>query len=253
MNLALNAAEAMPDGGEVRVTATPTAHPPTRATLPDRTDGYVELAVSDHGIGMDQETADRMWDPFFSTKNDGTGLGTAVVWGIVREHDGRVLVDSAPGQGTTVRVFLPAAQPNAVAPRDNDAPRRLPTIGPAPTPTVLIVDDLLPLRVATRRILEGAGYHVREAPDGAEALTIAQTERIDLVVLDCSMPGMSGRQVYDELQRLSQPPRVLFVTGYTADALDGLESTSAWSLLPKPFDARALLDASAAVLQGRAA
>ncbi|PZC41608.1 MAG: Signal transduction histidine kinase [Chloroflexi bacterium] len=199
MNLALNAAEAMPDGGEVRVTATPAAQPPTSAALPDRTDGYVELTVSDDGIGMDQETADRMWDPFFSTKKDGTGLGTAVVWGIVREHDGRVLVDSAPGQGTTVRVFLPAAQPNAVAPPDNDAPRRLPTIGPAPAPSVLIVDDLLPLRVASRRILEDAGYHVREAPDGVEALTIARTERIDLVVLDCSMPGMSGRQVYDEL------------------------------------------------------
>lgn len=252
MNLALNAAEAMPDGGLVEVVAAP-GQPPASLDLPPRDEGYIELSVHDDGVGMDQRTADQMWDPFFTTKPHGTGLGTAVVWGIVREHDGRVLTESSPGAGTTIRIFLPAASVEASPRAANDGPTRLPTIGPAPAPTVLVVDDLTPLRVATRHILEAAGYNVREAPDGIQALAIVRSEPIDLVVLDCSMPGMSGREVYDELQNLAQPPRVLFTTGYTADALQGLEPTPMWSLLPKPFDAATLLETSAAMLHGRAA
>ena len=267
MNLALNAAEAMPDGCTLRVTASAAAAPgaaassaaevsapPAELALPQREGGYVVIAVADDGSGMDGETLAWMWDPFFSTKGkDGTGLGTAVAWGIVREHGGSLAVDSEPDHGTTVRVYLPAAAVEAPAVPTPVAETRLATIGPVAAPMVLVVDDLLPLRVATRRILEEAGYRVREAADGSAALALTASEPIDLVVLDCSMPGMSGRQVYEALQARGQPPRVLFMTGYTSDALEGLEPSPSWSLLPKPFDAATLLEASAGALRGRAA
>ena len=214
MNLALNAAEAMPDGGTLRVTASAPAAalapaaaapgaaassaaevsaPPAELALPQREGGYVVIAVADDGSGMDGETLAWMWDPFFSTKGkDGTGLGTAVAWGIVREHGGSLAVDSEPDHGTTVRVYLPAAAVEAPAVPTPVAETRLATIGPVAAPMVLVVDDLLPLRVATRRILEEAGYGVREAADGSAALALTASEPIDLVVLDCSMPGDVG-------------------------------------------------------------
>ena len=177
LNLALNAVDAMPNGGRLEVRAEPVATPPAGTSLGVRAEGYIRLAVSDQGEGMDRETLERMFDPFFTTKGArGTGLGSAVAYGIVREHGGTVTVESQLGVGTTVEVYLPAAAADA-APGAAVAQAEVAPGGPEQERTVLVVDDLAPLRLAARSILEQGGYRVLEAAGGAEALAILEGAR----------------------------------------------------------------------------
>ncbi len=249
INLAFNAADAMPHGGRLTIRGRSVFGLPDAIMLPPRDDGYALLEVIDTGVGMDSETQERMFDPFFTSKGEsGSGLGAAVVYGIVREHAGLVTVQSAPGKGTSVQVYLPAAVTGA-------STQTLPPIGRTAglgRPRALVVDDIEAVRRVTEAILLHGGYQVTKASSGEEALRVLRETAMDLVVLDCSMPGLSGRDVYRQLQAEGLRPKVLFMSGYTEDTLDGLGAGPTWAFLPKPFGARELIEA-ADCLVGRAA
>jgi two-component system cell cycle sensor histidine kinase/response regulator CckA len=211
---------------------------------------FVVVSVSDDGCGMSGETLSRVFEPFFTTKamGAGTGLGLAVVHGILRQHAGWIEVLSALGAGTTFACYLPVTTEAAVASPSSD---REP-LAAAPGGCVLMVDDDDLVRRTARRLLEDAGYEVREAVDGPSALDRYQGEReeIDVVLLDLSMPGMSGDEVLRELLIMDPLARVVLWSGYSkSEAASSLAETGARAFLSKPFDARGLLGVIARVIE----
>jgi two-component system, cell cycle sensor histidine kinase and response regulator CckA len=217
INLATNARDAMPGGGTLTIGAgredvTAAACEARGWGVPGR---YAVLSVTDTGIGMDPETQSHLFEPFFTTKavDAGTGLGLAMVYGLVRQHEGFVDVRSTPGSGTTIRVLLPAAEAAE--------PRSTPSGGTAQlrgTETILLAEDEDSLRRAATRVLEKHGYRVLEAANGAEALEIfaAHEFEIALIVADVVMPTVGGPQLLRELLQAGKHPKVLFTSGYTA-------------------------------------
>jgi PAS domain S-box-containing protein len=238
VNLAVNARDAMPDGGTLEVSTRRLA----RAEGDPAGGQRVRLVVKDSGVGMDEPTRARAFDPFFTTKEPGhgTGLGLAVVHGIVEQCDGTVRLESAPGRGTSVVVELPAATARS---------RRASVLTPDPRQavpraagTVLLVEDEPAVRAVAVRVLERAGYRVVAAAGGEEALRrAAGEEAIDLVLTDVVMPGMSGVTVAERLRAERPGVRVLFMSGYSSDLPEALASTGG-SLLQKPFTPATLLD-----------
>lgn len=238
MNLAVNARDAMPSGGKLTLEL---AHvdvaPEEAARHAGATTGpHVVLSVTDTGVGMDAATQARIFEPFFTTKEvgKGTGLGLSTVFGIVRQSAGAISVSSAPGNGTTFRIYLPAAvdaveHPQARAAEPIDLRGR---------ETVLLVEDEDAVRQVARSVLERNGYRVLEAQNGGEALLIAEAEpRIDLLVTDVVMPRVSGPQVAARLRALKPELKVLYVSGYTDNALALRDE----ELLQKPLTPSALL------------
>jgi signal transduction histidine kinase/CheY-like chemotaxis protein len=218
LNLAINARDAMPRGGALRITARPEqleGETAARELIPGR---YVELTLSDTGIGMDEGTLDRMFEPFFTTKaaGKGTGLGLATVHGVVKQHGGAIDVQSAIGRGTTVRLILPVAEGAAHA-----LPERSHGLPPRGTETVLLVEDDPPVRDFVRRVLEGLGYQVVEADGPHEALRLVERAgaRVDLLVTDVIMPHMSGPDLARQLSGRWPGLAVLFISGNPRDAL----------------------------------
>jgi len=193
---------------------------------------YLLLQVSDNGVGMDAVTQARIFEPFFTTKpvGKGTGLGLATVYAIVREHRGRILCESRAGEGTTFSVLLPAL--GAPAPAETPAPESVPL--PRGTETLLLIDDEKLVRRTLGQSLERAGYRVLEAEKGEEGLEILRREgrQVALVVLDLSMPGMSGAEVLEHLGRFEARPKVVLLTGYAADPA---QYTTADEVLQKPL------------------
>jgi two-component system cell cycle sensor histidine kinase/response regulator CckA len=221
MNLVTNAAEAIGVGsGTITLrTGTMTA---TREYLADAQLGpglaegpYVFVEVVDDGHGMHPATLARIFDPFFTTKFTGRGLGLAAVLGIVRSHRGAIKVTSAPGRGTRVRVLLPPASAQAAA----QVPAAPEPQGATRGGTVLIVDDEETVRRVAQRILETAGFQVRTASGGVEAMrTLREAPgAVDLVLLDMTMPDMSGAQTLTELQRIRPGLRVVLSSGYSQE------------------------------------
>jgi PAS domain S-box-containing protein len=254
LNLALNARDAMPGGGRI-VLSVENVEVGARhlAAYPFMRPGsYVRMIFADTGRGMSAEVKQHIFEPFFTTKprGQGTGLGLATVYGIVKQSDGYILVESEEGQGTRFEVYLPRA-----------AGERAPASPPPPTvarggsETVLVVEDEPLVRAVTARALAAAGYRVLVAADGGEALDIAAREpRLDLLVTDVIMPGKSGRAVADELRRERPGLRVLFVSGYPRDAISRAGVLdSGVEFLPKPFTALVLQERVRHVLDQRPA
>ena len=241
LNMAINARDAMPDGGTLVIETRNVLLPNQTADgAPDAgTTPYVLLAMSDTGCGMTSETKARLFEPFYTTKGQGkgTGLGLAVVDGIVKQSGGRIDVYSEPGVGTTFKVYLPAteSQPvNAVASLDGRPPRG--------NETVLLVEDEPAVREMTQAALEKHGYTVLPAASGAEALQIARANQgISVVLTDVVMPGMSGPQLVERLREEQPRLAALFMSGYTSDAVlrHGIETGEA-DFLQKPFSTSAL-------------
>jgi PAS domain S-box-containing protein len=239
MNLALNARDAMPDGGLLRIVTDVVAAggAPTAADSQRGSGAFVRLTVQDSGIGMDEEVKRRLFDPFFTTKapGQGSGLGLATVQGIVRQSRGHIWVDSAPGQGSTFRVYLPRVEGEPAA-------TERPAAAPAArgSETVLVVEDERAVRYLVRTILARQGYQVFEAdgPDRAMEWLAARHDRLDLLISDVIMPGGTGPALYERVRATWPHVRVLFMSGYTDDA--GAQAAGGQlggPLLQKPFAA----------------
>jgi signal transduction histidine kinase/CheY-like chemotaxis protein len=250
MNLAVNARDAMPDGGELTIET-------ENATLDKEYCGmhlgvkpgdYVLMSVSDTGHGIGKETLNHIFEPFFTTKGigQGTGLGLAVVFGIVEQHGGHITCYSELGQGTTFRIYLPVIQNETKAETPTDMP-----VLPRGTETILLVDDEEMITDVGKRILERSGYSVLTAADGKKALKLYRKERekISLVILDLLMPEMGGNECLQALRKIDPQVKVLVASGFAAEGRtkDAIE-TGAKGSVRKPYDMRQFLQAVREVL-----
>jgi CheY-like chemotaxis protein len=234
--LVLNAREAMPDGGEVSIEtadlqlstaldATPREIPPGQ---------YVELSIRDTGVGMDEATRARLFEPFFTTRGSGrgTGLGLAMLQQFALQSGGFITVDSKVGQGTCFHIYLPTvplpAAPGATASADS----------PAGSETVLVVEDDEAVRQFTRAVLMAAGYQVLSAADGHDALTLARSHMgpVHLLITDVVMPVLDGHALADQFHALHPDGRILFTSGYTPEAVSRRGITiPASQFIQKPY------------------
>jgi two-component system, cell cycle sensor histidine kinase and response regulator CckA len=237
VNLAVNARDAMPDGGRLTIETANVTLDESFGPLPEGGAGdHVMLAVSDTGHGMTEAVKAHIFEPFFTTKETGkgTGLGLSTVYGIVQQSGGSVWVYSEPGQGTTFKIYLPLAVA-ARTKRDSPPPRLPVSVG---SETILLVEDEERVRRAARRILEGSGYTVLEAATGAEAVRLCETHPtpIGLVLTDMVMPEMGGRELSAHVVRLRPEAKILFMSGYTEDvALHHDVLAPGAMFLDKPF------------------
>jgi len=250
LNLCVNARDAMPDGGRLTIQTENVRL--DGGDLPDhpwaRPGHYVLLSVSDTGCGIAPDHLEHIFEPFFTTKEvgQGTGLGLAMVHGIINQHGGIVRADSAAGIGTTLKIYLPVAERRAAA----DGPRLADSISGG-SETILVAEDEPRVRGLVRRLLEGAGYRVLLAADGREAVEMARSHagEFQLTILDVVMPRMNGREVREAIRRNNPAMKFLFSSGYSAgegptDFLIGDEAV----LIQKPYDAGALLRTVRAIL-----
>jgi len=223
LNLALNARDAMPDGGKVTIeTANCYLDKAylTDLSEPVKEGQYVMIAIADTGSGMDPTTVDRAVDPFFTTKEvgKGTGLGLSQVYGFVRQSSGHMKIYSEPGQGTTVKIYLPRSF--GAEDESKDVAKLRDTARAIGAETILVVEDDDALRAYAGEILRELGYQVIEAKNGAAALAALERGEIELLFTDVVMPGgMNGRQLADEAVRRRPGLKVLFTTGYTRNAI----------------------------------
>jgi len=239
INLCVNGRDAMPDGGrlilETSNVALDAAY--SRANVDARPGDYVCICVTDFGSGMTPEVLARAFDPFFTTKTPGkgTGLGLSQVYGFVKQSDGHIKIDSQPGRGTAVRIYLPCYLGNEMAAR-SAAPREPQALRPN-RETVLVVEDEDGVRTMTVEALQGLGYTVIAAASPEHALALLEEgARADLLFTDIVMPGMDGRVLADRVKQKHPEVKVLFTTGYTRGAppYDGIADSGS-PMLPKPF------------------
>jgi PAS domain S-box-containing protein len=252
VNLVLNARDAMPLGGRLTIETARVDIDAASPEVPGVSPGsYVTLAVTDTGIGMDQETRQRAFEPFFTTKEPGkgTGLGLATVYGIVEQSEGKISVASEPGQGTTFRIYLP---------RVEHAVETAPLVAASPESprgggTILLVEDEDPVRDLVLEILEGEGYTVLAARDPGAALLVAERHRgpIHLLLTDVVMPHMSGRRLAEQLAPLRPEMKVVYISGYADEAIgDHGVVEEGTAFIPKPFTPDGLIAKIRGVLDG---
>jgi signal transduction histidine kinase/CheY-like chemotaxis protein len=237
LNLAINARDAMPDGGMLTLTTRPVA---VRADSELEDGDYVELTISDTGLGMPPEVAERAFEPFFTTKEvgKGTGLGLSMVYGMARQSGGAARIESTPGEGTSVKLFFKIAD-SAVTEAATGVEEPMGAAVPLAPVSVLVIDDDPDVRGFIVNSLEEQGYRVREASDGREGLAAMDRETPDLVVLDFIMPGLSGADVARQIRAKRPEQPILFVSGYSET--DAVKRTAPDApLLAKPFRAEAL-------------
>jgi signal transduction histidine kinase/ActR/RegA family two-component response regulator len=236
VNLALNARDAMPEGGRLTIeTSNVELDAAYAANHADTNAGsYVALVVSDTGTGMDAATKVRIFDPFFTTKESGgTGMGLATVYGIVRQSGGSIYVYSEPGHGTSFKLYLPRVDVEPAIEPSGSA-----TATPTGAEVILLVEDEEPVRAFAARILSGLGYTLLEASNGEEGLEVAAAHDgpIDLLLTDVTMPGMQGPQLAAAMRKVRPEIRVMYISGFTETLVgrpgsDGDGST----FLSKPF------------------
>ena len=240
LNLAINARDAMPDGGQLTIETTNSVLYQTHAATQEGVSPgkYVTISVTDTGTGMPPHVQARAFDPFFTTKpiGQGTGLGLSMIFGFIKQSGGYVRIHSQPGVGTTVRIHLPMHGGEAHS--DANEKKAAAAIPAAAHATVLLVDDEAPLRTLLAELLSGAGYTVIEAADGREGLKILQSHReIDLLVTDVGLPGnMNGRQMVDAARVQRPGLKVIFITGYAEHtAIRNGEPDTGVQVMTKPF------------------
>jgi two-component system, cell cycle sensor histidine kinase and response regulator CckA len=243
VNLAVNARDAMPGGGAVTIET---------SNVETEDGAFVELRMTDTGVGMTDEERIQLFDPFFTTKEGGTGLGLATVYGIVEQSGGTIEVDSSPGMGSSFRIWLPFAE----APAEEAQPAPADDAPVAGTETILLVEDETVVRQLVAEILEASGFAVLQAGDGPSALELLRRHsgEVQLLVTDVVMPGMSGPEVAQAVVSMRPGTEVLYTSGYTDSAIGHhgvLEPGIAF--LQKPFSAdeltrkvRGILDEAAA-------
>jgi CheY-like chemotaxis protein len=245
LNLAINARDAMPHGGTLQIAArnAPRPHGERRPDADVRAGDYVQITVTDTGIGMDEATRARMFEPFFTTKapGKGTGLGLSTVYGFVQQCGGYIGVLSTPGKGTSIELLLPRAN---TTPRPHTPTPRADASTPRAVQTVLVAEDEEGVRELSVESLERCGYRVLAAASGEEALKIAGTfeNTIHLLLTDVVMPGMKGPELADWLRAQRPGIKVLFMSGYAADVVTPNDLREA-TLLSKPFAPNALTKA----------
>jgi two-component system, cell cycle sensor histidine kinase and response regulator CckA len=243
MNLAVNAKDAMPEGGTLTIETNNVTldEDYCRLHLDARPGEYVRLAVSDTGQGMDTQTLEHIFEPFFSTKDPGkgTGLGLSIVYGIVKQHGGHVTCDSNPGRGTTFRIYLPVIARMAERPDLDET-----TIPAGGSETILVVDDEEPVRKLAQSLLTTFGYGVLVAASGQEALDLYKREghNISLVILDVVMQKMKGTECLEKLLEINPSVKVLIASGYPADEnIRSVGEARAKGFISKPYEGRKLL------------
>jgi two-component system, cell cycle sensor histidine kinase and response regulator CckA len=239
MNLAVNARDAMPHGGQLTIeTAVVNLDEAYSAKrLGVRPGKHVVIALTDTGVGMDEKTQSHLFEPFFTTKSAGrgTGLGLATAYGIVRQSGGAIAFQSELGRGTTARIYLPLSESRKGSSAEDDAALQSPVTG---AETILVVEDETRVRKLMVGVLTSRGYRVLEATRGEEALRMCQdrSTRIDLAVVDVVMPEMSGPEFARRIRPSCPHLRILFISGYTDEAIvhHGIEESGA-AFLQKPF------------------
>jgi CheY-like chemotaxis protein len=237
MNLAVNARDAMPQGGKLAMETSNMEIQEDEARDLDLAAGrYVMLRVTDSGNGMDAVTLAHIFEPFFTTKpmGKGTGLGLSTVYGIVKQSGGGIQVESEPGSGTAFRIYLPATEGSSIKQGDRMAQTQV----AGGSETILIAEDEPDLRELSRIFLESYGYRVLEAGSAEQAIRTAEEfgARIHLLLTDVIMPGMSGRQLADNILQRDPHTKILYMTGYTDDmVVQHKVLEPAVQLLQKPF------------------
>ncbi len=253
INLCTNARDAMPGGGVITISITSAVV--RHHALPDQTfskpGAYAVVTVSDTGTGIEPRIRDKIFDPFFTTKETGkgTGLGLSIVYGIMKQHNGFITVDSDAGKGTTFKLYLPLIQAPLTPGRTLAAPK--PRGG---SETILLAEDDAEVRKLIRLVLAGNGYRVIEAVDGQDALAILseQGKNVDLLLLDIIMPKKNGKEVYDTVKTMLPGVKAVFMSGYTADIIDkkGIIAENL-NFLSKPIAPLELLAMIRSVLDGQ--
>ena len=243
VNMVLNARDAMPQGGEVRLglsrlTLGPAEAPPVAGMGPGE---WVCLEVADTGTGIPPDVLPHIFEPFFTTKprGVGTGLGLAQVYGIVQQHGGYIGVETELGKGTVFRVYLPALERATLYPEEREAV----SIPRGRGETILLVEDHAALRAAGREMLERLGYRVLAAADGREALEVYAAERVDLVLTDVVMPGMGGAALVEALRRQNPDLKAVAITGYGEDQeVERIRQAGVAAVVRKPFEVERLAE-----------
>jgi signal transduction histidine kinase len=245
LNLAINARDAMPSGGVLTISTRP-RHVERDAEL--EPGDYLELCVTDTGVGMAQHVVDRAFDPFFTTKGvgKGTGLGLSQVYGIARQAGGTVRIESAPGAGTRIILFLKCAE-GEVEPPDARVAEAAPV--PVRDAKILVIDDDPDVRQFLCASLEGLGYDVVEAADGVAGLTMLDLEAPDLMLVDFAMPGMNGAEVAEAARARRPGLPILFASGYADIAAVEAAVTDVARMLRKPFSLNELAAAVETALE----
>ncbi|MDB5964092.1 MAG: histidine kinase, partial [Polaromonas sp.] len=240
LNLAINARDAMPDGGELTITAMRTSLDAMQAEALQLPAGraYVVASIKDSGVGMTAKVIERAFEPFFTTKpsGQGTGLGLSMVYGFVTQSGGQVKITSQPGVGTEVSIYLPAYEGEMAS--STPALRAGDTSPSKGKICILLVDDEVMVRETLAEVLGDQGYRVIQAGDGAQGLDVLKSiERVDLLISDVGLPGhMNGRQLADAGRKLRPGLKVLFITGYAdkAASAEGLAAED-MQVMIKPF------------------
>lgn len=238
MNIVLNAKDAMPDGGKIWIeTKNETIEGLLNLGEERLKPGeYLTVSIKDTGIGMDEATLSRIFEPFFSTKgkDKGVGLGLSVAWGIVKQHNGNIEVHSSPGKGSTFKLYFPVYEKEEIKLKNNEGGKRKTGRGE----TILIAEDEEGIRELLKEILEDLGYKVILAKDGLEAIELLSTNRdsIDLLIVDIVMPKVGGYDVYKNIVSMNINIPTVFMTGYTEEKLEGkIKSNSTIDIVTKPF------------------